>query len=331
MRHQTGIFNIDQSPLPELERIQALIDRASKFAEVTHWGEVAYKDKDFPIHSFSFGSKDKSLPCFALVGGVHGLERIGTQTIISYLESLVERMEWDEDLRQSFERMRFVCLPLLNPTGMYLRRRSTAKGVDLMRNAPIDADGKVPWLAGGHRMSSRLPWFRGPKGADLEQESQVLVDFIEQEVFPSSFAISLDVHSGFGMRDRLWYPHARTKTDFKYLAEVQELQSLLKRSYPNHVYIVESQSEQYLAHGDMWDYIFELHQKAHKGSVFLPLTLEMGSWLWVKKNPLQLLTYKIGSYHPIKAHRQRRIFRRHIFLFEFLSKAAKFQQNWLPR
>jgi hypothetical protein len=214
-------------------------------------------------------------------------------------------------------------------------RRSTARGIDLMRNAPVDADGRVPFLAGGHRISSRLPWYRGKINQGLEQESQALVDFVRHEMFPSSFSIALDVHSGFGMKDRLWYPHARTKKDYKHLAEVLSLKKLLDESYPNHVYVVESQSKQYLAHGDLWDYLIELHEKelvqSTDSRMFIPLTLEMGSWLWVKKNPLQIFSTRIGSFHPIKAHRQKRIFRRHIFLFEFLMKASKFSKQWLLR
>ena len=33
-------------------------------------------------------------------------------------------------------------------------------------------------------------------------------------------------------------------------------------------------------------------------NVFLPFTLEMGSWLWVRKNPRQMLDY-FGYFNPV--------------------------------
>jgi len=52
--------------------------------------------------------------------------------------------------------------------------------------------------------------------------------------------------------------------------------------------------------------------------VFLPLTLEMGSWLWVKKNP------RLGQ-------RLHRILRSHLLWLDFLARAACGWENWLPR
>ncbi|TVQ78799.1 MAG: DUF2817 domain-containing protein [Bradymonadales bacterium] len=326
----TSTFYLEPGRLPELERLEALIERLPKGTRTERLQTLTHKGKSFPIHSICFGSPDPSQPTLALVGGVHGLERIGSQTIIAYLESLVARLEWDEDLQRSFETHRLVCLPILNPVGMMLGRRSNGRGVDLMRNAPVEVEGRAPFLVGGQRISPWLPWFRGKKGDGLETESQVLVDFIQRELFSSSYSIALDVHSGFGMRDRLWYPYAKTKRDFPGIRQIRKLKSLLKRSYPNHVYLIEAQHKQYLASGDLWDYLLDLHPDTHAGRPrFLPLTLEMGSWLWVKKNPLQILSHRIGSFHPIKSHRQKRTFRRHIYLFEFLMKASKFSKNWI--
>ena len=38
---------------------------------------VRWRDVEFPIYSIALGSEDPKAPCLALVGGVHGLERIG--------------------------------------------------------------------------------------------------------------------------------------------------------------------------------------------------------------------------------------------------------------
>ena len=61
----------------------------------------------------------------------------------------------------------------------------------------------------------------------------------------------------------------------------------------------------------------------------MPLTLEMGSWTWVRKNPLQGLT-SLGRFNPIKPHRLRRTLRRHLPLLEFLFHAAASYRAWLP-
>ena len=49
---------------------------------------------------------------------------------------------------------------MVNPYGLHHGTRSNANGVDLMRNAPIDANvtSKLP-LISGHRVSPSLPWY----------------------------------------------------------------------------------------------------------------------------------------------------------------------------
>jgi hypothetical protein len=63
--------------------------------------------------------------------------------------------------------------------------------------------------------------------------------------------------------------------------------------------------------------------------VFLPLTLEMGSWLWVKKNPRQLFSRR-GIFNPLIEHRQQRVLRRHMGLLDFAMRAAVSHRQWLP-
>ena len=62
--------------------------------------------------------------------------------------------------------------------------------------------------------------------------------------------------------------------------------------------------------------------------MFLPWTLEMGSWIWLKKNPLQVLN-KLGFYHPLIPHRHQRILRRHLTLFDFLHRSVLFPKPWV--
>ncbi len=314
---------------PELTRILKLIENSRKIARVEELAKVRVDGHEFPIHSIILGSTDKSAPTVALVGGVHGLERIGTQVIVAYLESLIEQWSWDEDIALRFKDLRLVVIPCLNPGGVYKGTRSNPNGVDLMRNAPVEALVKPPFILGGHRWSTKLPYYRGPEGAAMEVESQALVKLIKEEVFPADISLVLDFHSGFGTRDRLWYPYAKTEEEFPRAREVDALHILLNRSFPHHVYQVEAQSLNYTTHGDLWDYIFDEHLRIHglAKKIFIPWTLEMGSWLWVKKNPTQIFS-ALGVFNPIKEHRIRRTLRRHIPLIDFFLKAVKNPKAW---
>jgi len=270
-----GVF----SRLPEMYELEKLVEKASKFARVETLTTVTLSDLSFPLHCLTFGEGDAKSPVVALFGGVHGLERIGTHVLLSYLRTTIELMEWDVIFRKSLENCRLIFVPLVNPAGMYLQRRSNANGVDLMRNSPTNAEklSKL-FLAGGHRISSHLPWYRGKEGAPMEPEAQAICDLIRREIYHSQVAITLDVHSGFGAVDRLWFPYARTKRPFHSVAEVFGLKVLLDRTYPNHIYRIEPQSRQYRAHGDLWDFLYDEHRKLEKENLFLPLSLELGSW-----------------------------------------------------
>ena len=199
-----------------------------------------------------------------------------------------------------------------------------------MRNAPVDAEESVPWLAGGHRWGAWLPYFRGLENAPMEPEAQALVNWARERVFSSRFSIALDCHSGFGLNDRLWYPFARSSKEFPDLPLVEKLVKLLNGVQPQHIYRVEHQL--YRTHGDLWDYLYGLHTDQKKAlgdsqKVFLPLTLEMGSWIWIKKNPTQLFSLD-GIFNPIKEHRHRRAMRRHLPLLGFLLRATASYQQW---
>lgn len=61
--------------------------------------------------------------------------------------------------------------------------------------------------------------------------------------------------------------------------------------------------------------------------VFMPLTLEMGSWSWVRKNPSQMLSV-LGPFNPVVPHRVRRTLRRHLPLFDFLYRAVASPAAW---
>lgn len=303
------------SKLNELDDIYKIGSISHEFLRFEELARVDSPVGTFPIHGFSIGTQKPEAPVLAVFGGVHGLERVGTHVAISFLHHVVERLAWDKDFVRFLEEVRIVSIPLLNPGGMAMLRRANPNGVDLMRNAPTDAIGVKKWqLYSGQSISSKLSWYRGEEGK-LEKENQVLLDFMYKEVLTSNFAMSVDIHSGFGTKDRLWYPYARSSELFPYRNIVDNFEESLNRSQPYHIYNIEKQSDSYLIHGDIWDYIFDLHYEAEdRGEkVFIPWTLELGSWLWVKKNPMQLFSV-LGMFNPVEQHRFNRIMRRHIML-----------------
>jgi Zinc carboxypeptidase len=314
--------------LPELVELQRLALHSAK--DLVRTKELAYvklKDFELPIMSFEFGSQDQKAPVFLLTGGVHGLERIGTRVIISFLKTLTNLAYWDTSTQHLLSKVRFVVIPIINPSGMYLGWRSNANGVDIMRNAPVEADaGGSIGIAAGHRISKYLPWYRGSVQGGLETETRSLITFFEDSFASSKSVLALDVHSGFGSVDRIWFPYARTKVPFPNLREVFQLTHLLDHVYPHHIYRVEPQSQSYTTHGDVWDYLYD-RRRIQNGSLFLPLTLELGSWLWIKKNPRQLFS-ALGIFNPLLPHRTSRILRRHLNLLDFLLRCAASPEAW---
>jgi Zinc carboxypeptidase len=315
------------SNLPELRELERLIELGRAHLDASVACEVDVRGQRFPVYQLTMGNPDPKLPAIGFFGGIHGLERIGTQVLLCFLNSLLTRLAWDKSLHHLLQDMRLVFMPLINPGGMWQSKRSNPRGVDLMRNAPIDAEGRVPFLAGGHRISPRLPWYRGAAGAEMEPENQALCRLVRDELLPRPFSISVDCHSGFGFRDRVWFPHAHTPQPIPHLAEILALEELFKQTHPNNHYLFEPQILQYSSQGDVWDYLDLQSQQQHPGTTFLPLTLEMGSWLWVKKNPRQLFSLH-GMFNPTVEHRLHRVLRRHSVWLDFIMRAACGYDRW---
>lgn len=312
--------------LPEWGQLESLIPELSRFGEVSVIGKSSSSQGDIPLVGMSFGSRDPKAPVLGLFGGVHGLERIGAQVCLALLKSFSEHLLWDSMIHESLKKIRIVAVPMINPLGMMSIRRANPNGVDLMRNAPIDAEGKATWLLGGHRISNKLPWYRGALNAPMEPENQAVFDFCQREFFQSEKVITVDFHSGFGVQDQIWFPYAKSTQAFPHIAEMHALKEVFERTHPHHFYRVEPQAKNYTTHGDLWDYIYEVYRSKNSG-VYLPLAVEMGSWMWVKKNPLQLFS-ALGPYNPVKPHRKKRILRRHQTLFDFLIRSLVSPQAW---
>lgn len=166
-----------------------------------------------------------------------------------------------------------------------------------MRNAPQSAEGRVPFLT-----------------------------VVEEELMSRPLSFALDCHSGFGWDDSIWFPYARPAQPMPHLPEMFLLKTMFEESYPHHGYAFEPQSHQYLLHGDLWDCAYD---RTRAPNIFSSMTLELGSWRWIRKNPMQLFS-RLGIFNPIKAHRTRCVLRRHPSFFDFLTRArALAMTQWI--
>lgn len=324
--------------LPELCRLDHWANTHSPFYRAEVLAEVPVGDEQLPVYCFRMGARDPAAPTVVYLGGVHGIERIGTQILLSYMQTLMEQLAWDQALHSLLDAVQVVFVPLINPGGMLFKSRCNPRGVDLMRNAPVEAEGKVSFMVGGQQWSNRLPWFRGDQ-SELEIESQAVVRLIQSLLDSAPCVMTLDCHSGFGRIDRVWFPYAKTVQPFEGIADMYALRMLFRRTHPHFsFYRIEPQALNYTTHGDLWDYLYTYYQEkrhsalnteAYNNTLFLPLTLEMGSWMWVKKNPRQIFG-ALGMFNPVMPHRQERVLRRHQTLFDFLLRAANATAHWRP-
>ncbi len=310
----------------EHEELKTILRAGAAHFDVHSVGEVQTAGPSFPLYTASIGSRDQQASAVGFFGGIHGLERIGSQLILNYMRALLFRLEWDSLLHQQLQKVRLVFMPIVNPGGMWAHKRANPRGVDLMRNAPQKAESRVPFLAGGQTWSPLLPWYCGRPGAAMEAESAALLQVVREQLACRPFSLALDCHSGYGFDDSLWFPYAKTRRPMAHLPEMFALKTMLEQSHPQHDYSFEPQSNQYLLHGDLWDHAYD---HAPAGHVFLPMTLELGSWLWIRKNPRQIFS-RHGIFNPVKAHRIKRVLRRHADLLDFLTRAAFAAPRWLP-
>ncbi|HSD37712.1 MAG TPA: M14 family zinc carboxypeptidase [Rhodocyclaceae bacterium] len=325
----TAVFPVTLTGLPELLELQRILDAGVAHLDAKVVCTIKSLGQQFPVHAITLGNPSPDVPAIGFFGGFHGLERIGSEVVIAYLGSLVTRLEWDATLHHQLESVRLVFMPIVNPGGMWQGTRANPNGVDLMRNAPVDAIESVPFLMGGQRISARLPWYRGAAASPMEAENLAVCKVVEEELLARVFSIAIDCHSGFGIHDRIWFPYAHTSKCIEHLPEIHALRDIFESSHPNHRYVFEPQSTQYLTHGDVWDHLYQ-RACSVPGRIFLPLTLELGSWLWIKKNPRQLFS-RHGIFNPLVEHRRQRVIRRQMAWLDFLARAACSYRSWTPK
>jgi hypothetical protein len=314
--------------LTELLSVEQLCRQAGNLIKTRTEALIEVDGFILPVVSLCIGNPDTAKHCLLLTAGIHGVERIGSQVLLAWLESVVERCRWDSHWRAQFdEHIAIVAVPIVNPGGMLRDSRCNPNGVDLNRHAPIEAEDKVPFLVGGQRLSAKIPWYRGRREAPYETEFIALQNVINRHCKPGSTRILVDFHSGFGFQDHIWIPYAFRRQPIDDIGSYVALKLLWERNFPHHNYIFGPQAMHYLSHGDIWDF-FHQHCRA-EGSCLLPLTLELGSWLWVKKHPQQLFSFA-GLFNPTVPHRHARVLRGHLLLMDFLLAATRNIDQWQP-
>lgn len=144
-------LSVASASFAEFDDLNAILAAGHARFETRTVGEVRAGAQSFPILTAAIGSNDPEAPAIGFFGGVHGLERIGTQLILDYMRALLRRLEWDELLHEQLRSVRLVFMPIVNPGGMWAQTRSNPNGVDLMRNAPKalkDASPSLPAASG---------------------------------------------------------------------------------------------------------------------------------------------------------------------------------------
>lgn len=317
--------------IAEHQYYEQLARRYPRYFRLQPVAEVETRDGPEPVYRFDLCDIERippSAPAFGFFAGVHGIEAIGVKILVTFLDHILEQTDWNEAVRNLLARVRVTGIPIVNPCGFVAGTRCNGNGVDLMRNAPVESEepARLP-LIGGHRITPSLPYFRGEGG--FETENLEVIRLVEEVLWKAPFSYALDIHSGFGAEDYLWTPYARKKGPPPRWVDYQKISLLLDRTLRNHVYRFEPQSVHYCTHGDLWDYLFDWsvlgvppsrsarEDAAAQTHHFLPMTLEVGSWIWLKKSPSKALSVR-NFFNPVHPHRERRVLRRHLPLLNFL-------------
>ena len=111
--------------LPELAALEKILDLGAPHLEVQVVQQVAVASgPHLPIYAIGLGNPALDVPAVGFFGGVHGLERIGAEVVIAYLQNVVMRLQWDTTLHQQLDRVRLVFMPIVNPGGMWSATRA---------------------------------------------------------------------------------------------------------------------------------------------------------------------------------------------------------------
>src|SRR5690349_663561 len=106
--------------LPELGDLYEVLDLFGDKADTRVIARVSHGGIEFPIHGVVVGARRADAPTLALIGGVHGLERIGTRVVLAGMHTFAQFLTWDRILANALQTVRLVFVPLVNPIGMWM-------------------------------------------------------------------------------------------------------------------------------------------------------------------------------------------------------------------
>lgn len=84
-------LSVASASFAEFDDLNAILAAGCARFESRTVGEVRVGAHSFPILTAAIGSNDPKAPAIGFFGGVHGLERIGTQLILDYMRALLRR------------------------------------------------------------------------------------------------------------------------------------------------------------------------------------------------------------------------------------------------
>lgn len=257
-----------------------------------------------------------------IVSGVHGLETIGIRIHLDMLRSVLNPKSryYSEDIAEG--KLAIYSIPVLNPAGVVRLTRANAAGVDLNRNSGIMAEKAIPFF-GGHKISPALPYFRG---RTRQRETRALFRFLNENFLRrrKKIHMALDIHSGYGAQNYLWWPYSFSNKKVFQERAFERIAKKLRVRHPH--YRIEPMALSYQTHGDLWDHAlleFEKREmKRARKSLFLPFTLEIGTWQEIRKSPSRLFTAE-KIFNPPKSSRKAYLKEHRQLIWDFLHLYAE--------
>ena len=73
----------------EYDGLKALLDEGARWFETRSVATVEVSHRKFELFVAGVGSSDPQAPAIGFFGGIHGLERIGTQLMLDYMRALL--------------------------------------------------------------------------------------------------------------------------------------------------------------------------------------------------------------------------------------------------
>ena len=104
----------------EIDTLKRLIAQHQHQFRHKSLANLYYRGEKLSVTAIELGQQQQPCPTVLFVGGVHGVERIGAQVVLAFLDSLLNRLPWDTHLQQLLKHVRLAFVPVVNPVGFLL-------------------------------------------------------------------------------------------------------------------------------------------------------------------------------------------------------------------